>query len=906
VQWLHPNHVIGEVINIYTMRKTSPEAFVMLDEHLKITKANEAFVETFPVLPGREVHVGEHLPSLVASPLKEMLESNLQTVLKGEQLNIEHVRHTEKGDTILSITHFPIKEGNKVTGILITSRDITENKQIEKNQEALLKRYHLATNAIKLGIYELDVISGEAHWDTNLYQIFELEPDTPVNIELWQSFIHPSCRKEVFDKLNNSIKNKESEIELDQRIITAKGNHKYILSKMLFLPDESGNITRVIGANWDVTEKEKAKEELLYSERKMRALLHSTREGFYLYDTDLKLILINEQGEKFAKMRSGKVPVIGQHVTEFTRPDEIESVIGILKKVLSGHTHDIERNVQADGSSIWLHLTYNPVMEDGRVMGVCLVVRDVTELVRSREEMIAARQRAEQSEQLQEQFLANMSHEIRTPLNGIVGMSNLLLNTPLNEEQQEFLKTILHSSDTLLFLINDILDLSKIKAGKFKIEKIPMNIFQVVEEASAPFRAKAQEKGIRFSVMMDPFIPKTLSGDPHRLMQVLNNLLSNAIKFTQEGIVKLEVEVVDRDDDTAWLDIAVSDTGIGIDDEKLQFVFESFAQEGSDTARRFGGTGLGLAITKRLAELQGGTISVNSIKGKGSRFIVRIPYDIIKDAKSETQTAVAPIKENLDFRGKRVMVVEDNQINQQVFSHLLKDYGIQVTLAGNGKQAIEILEAGATYDLILLDLRMPEMDGFQTLAYLRQKLKLQTPIIVLTASVLRDERQRCLDLGATDYLSKPIPRPILQQRLSQLFSNSTTSPAANAPQADTNTPLREQGREVDMKTLLSLTDKKVIHDVYNNYIQVVPAALEEMKKNTEQQNWDLVSEQAHKLKSSLNVINIKALTALLNEVEEKVNGGQTPQDILPALEKGIKIYQEALPEITQKVTAALG
>lgn len=509
-------------------------------------------------------------------------------------------------------------------------------------------------------------------------------------------------------------------------------------------------------------------------ERKVNALLQSTREGIYLYDTDLRLILMNEQGRKFAEMRSGERPVIGQHVSEFTREDEVESVQKILRNVLQGQDCDMERNIPSEDGSLWLHLTYSPVKENESITGVCIIARDVTELVHSREKLVAARQRAEQSERLQEQFLANMSHEIRTPLNGIVGMSNLLLNTPLNDQQKEFLHSILHSSDSLLFLINDILDLSKIKAGKFRIEKIPMDVYDVIDEVIAPFKLKAKEKGIRLSVMMDPTIPKGVLGDPHRLVQVLNNLLSNAIKFTDKGFVKLEVELVEEAVGKVLLNFMVTDSGIGIDDQLQDHIFESFAQEGSDTARRFGGTGLGLAITKRLVELQGGSISVTSTKGVGSNFKVTIPYELLGSEQGviRKDQAMAPpsIYDKPDFKGKRVLVAEDNEVNQQVIRHLLKDYGIEVTLVADGKKAIDVLEVDPSFDLILLDLRMPIMDGFQALSWIRQKLKLQIPIIVLTASVLRDERDRCMENGANDYQAKPFSRPVLLQCL-QKFLN---------------------------------------------------------------------------------------------------------------------------------------
>jgi CheY-like chemotaxis protein len=300
-----------------------------------------------------------------------------------------------------------------------------------------------------------------------------------------------------------------------------------------------------------------------------------------------------------------------------------------------------------------------------------------------------------------------------------------------------------------------------------------MNVYDVIEEVTAPFKIKAQEKGIRLSVMMDPFIPRAVLGDPHRLVQVLNNLLSNAIKFTDKGFTKLEVELAKKSAGKVLLNFIVSDSGIGIGEQQLEHIFESFAQEGSDTARKFGGTGLGLAITKRLIELQGGSISVNSTKGVGSRFMVGIPYEMSSvQVVSTKEKIITPpsISEKPDFTGKRVLVAEDNEVNQQVIRHLLKDYGIEVILVADGKKAIETLEADPYFDLILLDLRMPVMDGFQALSWIRQKLNLPIPVIVLTASVLRDERDRCLEIGANDYQVKPFSRPVLQQCLQKFLT----------------------------------------------------------------------------------------------------------------------------------------
>ncbi len=367
-------------------------------------------------------------------------------------------------------------------------------------------------------------------------------------------------------------------------------------------------------------------------------------------------------------------------------------------------------------------------------------------------------------------------------MNGIIGMTSLLMQTPLQPHQQEYVQMIKQSSDNLLVLINDILDLSKIKAGKISIEKIPFSLGDIVKTINATFKIKAEEKALNFSTLLHPAVPLYLVGDPHRLSQVLTNLLSNAIKFTEQGYVTLEINVQEQDRKQVILCLQVSDSGIGIDAKQLSLIFESFSQASSDTTRRFGGTGLGLAITKRLAELQQGKVHVTSKPGAGTTFSVFLPFGTSTEQeviRGNTKPIMQP-NELEDYNGRHVLIVEDNDVNQRVLKYSLEQYHLTVTVAENGKEAVRWLERNTT-DLIMMDLHMPLMDGFQATDYIRRQLKLDVPIVVLTASVLRNEKQRCLQIGANDYVAKPFAPEELRRCLEKFLLQRKEEAAEGTP-----------------------------------------------------------------------------------------------------------------------------
>ena len=381
--------------------------------------------------------------------------------------------------------------------------------------------------------------------------------------------------------------------------------------------------------------------------------------------------------------------------------------------------------------------------------------------------------KAEHSEKFKQQFLANMSHEIRTPMNSVLGLSNLLIKTKLDEQQKKYLNVIKKSSENLLVIINDILDLSKIEAGKLDFEKISFSLEDAVDTAYHTLLFKAEEKNLEFNIIIEEGTPKALVGDPTRLNQILINIAGNAIKFTETGSVKIEIKELEKQDNLSTIRFSIIDTGIGIAEDNISKIFESFSQASSDITRRFGGTGLGLTISRQLIELQGGIINVTSKLGTGTNFQFTIPYVIGDDSDVVKKRNAVDDTKPEDLRGIKVLLVEDNAFNQMVATDTLTDIipDVNIEIAVNGRIGFEMAAIGE-YDIVLMDIQMPEMDGFEATRAIRNlpPPKNTIQIMAMTANVTTEEIAKCFESGMNAYISKPFETHDLINKIGMLLA----------------------------------------------------------------------------------------------------------------------------------------
>jgi PAS domain S-box-containing protein len=419
-----------------------------------------------------------------------------------------------------------------------------------------------------------------------------------------------------------------------------------------------------------------------------------------------------------------------------------------------------------DNKIVEVEYTVRNLIVDGKKQTIS-IIRDITEKKRAAEHLVKEKERAESAElakKIGEQFLANMSHEIRTPMNAIIGFTDVVLKTPLSEEQQKYLGVIKTSGNNLLVIINDILDFSKIRAGKMRLERREFNLSQTISFSIEMLLPKAREKGLNLFYTIEEDVPGNLIGDPIRLSQVLINLIANAIKFTEKGGVSVTVKKLQETSDKIEIEFSLKDTGIGIAENKIATIFDAFTQANSDTTRKYGGTGLGLAIVKQLADMQGGSITLTSEEGKGSEFIYRISYSKnnkpLEAAKMDKESFVS-------HKNLNILLVEDNEVNQTLAKKILNDWGWKVQVAEDGDTAIGILKYN-DFDLVLMDIQLPGKDGYETTQIIRSKLplpKCNIPIIAMTAHVMASEEEKCYSVGMNDYVPKPIDEVILYHKI---------------------------------------------------------------------------------------------------------------------------------------------
>ena len=396
-----------------------------------------------------------------------------------------------------------------------------------------------------------------------------------------------------------------------------------------------------------------------------------------------------------------------------------------------------------------------------------LAIEDITDRVLADKKIENAKKVAEDALQSKQQFLANMSHEIRTPMNAIIGFTKVVLKTDLSKKQIEYLNAIKTSGDTLIVLIDDILDLAKVDAGKMTFVQKPFELSVSVSTMLHLFETKIKEKNLELITQYDSKIPTVLLGDAARLHQIILNLVSNAVKFTSKGNIVVSVDLLNEDANQAIIRFAIEDSGIGIAENQMLTIFEKFQQANHETSSLYGGTGLGLAIAKQLVEKQGGTIDVKSKIGEGSTFIFTLSFEKTKaEVAFETEIMVL----GTEMKAIKVLIAEDVALNQFLIRTILDDFGFSWDIAANGKIVLEKLKTHV-YDIILMDLQMPEMNGFEATEYIRKTMKSNIPIIALTANVTKVDVEKCKTVGMNDYITKPIDEKSLYQKIMGLLKH---------------------------------------------------------------------------------------------------------------------------------------
>lgn len=671
---------------------------------------------------------------------------------------------------------------------------------------------------------------------------------------------------------------------------------------------EGGVIEEVSGIARDITRRKEAELSLRNSEELFRSIFENLQDIYCRIDRDGRITMISQS--VFKRMGYMPAEVIGRQITEFFNDRErIHSALIRLRKTKSLRNFEITMH-RKDGSERQFMINMLMFTNDkGKPNEVAVLARDITELKRNELELLKAKEHAEHSLKVKEGFLANMSHEIRTPMNGVIGMIDLLGESKLNDEQRDYVMTIKRSSETLLNILNDILDLSKIEAGKMVLHEAPLAVEELMLKLVSLFGQAAKNKGNTLTYTVDPEIPKYIIADQTRLLQILSNLTSNALKFTEKGAVRIFLKLIDKRNDKIKIRVDVQDSGIGISATDKQILFTSFTQLDNSSKKSFGGTGLGLAISKQLSEMMHGGIGVESTLGKGSTFWFSFETEETTMAEVETITLAEdqPIEDVFVDLHPEILLVDDNAVNRKVANEILKKSGCKVDLAESGFEAIDMVLKRNTpsermYDIIFMDIQMPDMDGVQTTQELRKKVKNLPPVVAMTAYSMKEDRDRFLSQGMDDYVPKPIRAHHLIHKVKELLNKSKGIVLDKAvPKVETAPALPVLDKEI-IDQLKGIGGADLVLSVFEDFVNESTDMIKEALDAYASGDIPTVKSNLHTLKGSAGTVGVSQVAAIAKDAEWRLKSDDTStlSVALPELDEAYRrfldVYEDTLKD----------
>ncbi|MCO8124899.1 response regulator [Stieleria sp. TO1_6] len=804
----------------------TPSMIAYVNSELRYEFVNQRYADRFQRPP--EALLCKTVEEVLGPQNFSQVKPHLHAALRGEKRVFElELQLPGNGKWVFKeVTYVPdVGPSGSVDGCYVFAIDVTERRRSaieiadrEQRLAAVTQRMALAIESAGMGSFEWDPETDAVAWDEQHLAISGL-PDSPHPLgKMFLDLVHPDDAQRNRQAIEYAIATR-GEYTGEFRIIRPDGEVRWLAARAKMVPGQQGRGDRMVGLNWDISQQKNSLEQVRLAEERLR--LAAEAAGFGTYQIDLisgRTYWSDEFKKIVGAAADADQKLRADAVADFVHPEDRNRVARLMsraKRSLDGGVHSFShRIVLADGRIRWVRRKGQTIRSDStgkpiQIIGTLLDISAQKEIEQSLEE---ARRVAEAANKSKSEFLANMSHEIRTPMSAIMGYTDILSRQLTDPDDIKCASVIRHNGKFLLEIINDILDISKIEAGKLGLIKKRFRPDLLVADVYSLMEVRAAEKSIPLEVRFEGLIPKTIRSDDKRLKQILVNLLGNAIKFTKDGSVQLSIRYLPNpqsvsDDSSSKgvsrLQFNVIDTGIGINERQMKGLFQPFTQGDMSVVRQFEGTGLGLSISQRLARMLGGDIAVESVSDVGSKFTLTIETGSLKNVplieptliESRTIKPVNPTRGNLV--GRRILVVDDRRDMRFLAQHMIEDAGGQAASAENGQQAIAEIEdarrAGRPFDLIAMDMQMPVLDGYEATRRLRCS-GYDKPIIAVTAHAMHGDRQRCMDAGCTDYITKPLDGPkfiaLIEEKLQSSTPSASTDEVTDQPMLDVAKPCK--------------------------------------------------------------------------------------------------------------------